>query len=142
MAGLCDVNVLLAACYDRHFHHQAALAWLDGQPVQGVLLCRSTQMGLLRLLCNPAVMQADVCSMAQSWGIYDALFQDERFSFCAEPEGLDSIFRQYTQSGRSAPKLWQDAYLAAFARAGGFELVSFDGGFRQFDGVIVTLLGD
>jgi uncharacterized protein len=142
MANLCDINVLLAACYDRHVHHPAALAWLNEQDVQEAILCRSTQMGLLRLLCNPAVMDLDVCSMVQAWDIYDSLSKDERFTFYAEPDGLNSIFRQYTQSGRPSPKLWQDAYLAAFARAGGLGLVTFDGGFRQFDGVKVTLLGD
>jgi predicted nucleic acid-binding protein len=38
--------------------------------------------------------------------------------------------------------LWQDAYLAAFARAAKLHLVTFDGGFRQYEGLRLTLLGD
>jgi len=30
---------------------------------------------------------------------------------------------------------WTDAYLAAFAKAGGLRLVSFDGDFVHFDGL-------
>jgi uncharacterized protein len=31
------------------------------------------------------------------------------------------------------PRLWTDAYLAAYAQASGLTLVTFDQGFRQFD---------
>lgn len=31
MAGLCDINCLLAFCYDRHIHHPAVLTWLEHQ---------------------------------------------------------------------------------------------------------------
>jgi hypothetical protein len=35
-----------------------------------------------------------------------------------------------------------DAYLAAFACAGGFQLVTTDSGFRQFRGLDLLLLGE
>ena len=38
------------------------------------------------------------------------------------------------------PKLVGDAYLAAFAIAGGRKMVTADGGFRQFRGLDVELL--
>ena len=37
-------------------------------------------------------------------------------------------------------KVWMDAYLAAFATAGGQELVTLDQGFSKFAGVSVTIL--
>jgi predicted nucleic acid-binding protein len=66
---------------------------------------------------------------------------DERFVFFVEPIDLEQHFRRYTASGRISPKLWQDAYLAAFACATKLHLVTFDGGFQQFKGLWLTLLG-
>jgi toxin-antitoxin system PIN domain toxin len=141
MAGLCDVNCLLALCYDRHVHHSAALSWLEQQDELSVVVCRSTQLALLRLLTNANVMIEDVCNLKQAWKNYDTMMEDERFDFYAEPMDLEQHFRRYTASGRVSPKLWQDAYLAAFARASKLRLVTFDGGFQQFEGLHLTLLG-
>jgi len=140
MAALCDVNFLLAACYDGHLHHSAALKWLDQQDELSVILCRQTQLGLLRLLCNPSLMAENACTLDQAWELYDAILNDERFDFYPEPEGLEPLLREYTSSGRVSPKLWQDAYLAAFARAAKLRLVTFDQGFKQFDGLKLALL--
>ncbi|MEW6283542.1 MAG: PIN domain-containing protein [Candidatus Eremiobacterota bacterium] len=57
-----------------------------------------------------------------------------------EPVGLDVHLRALTCSRLVAPKLWQDAYLAAFARASGLRLATFDKDFRQFPDFEVTLL--
>lgn len=142
MSALCDVNFLLAVCYDRHIHHPVALRWLDQQDFQSVVVCRNTQMGLLRLLCNVSVMGADLCSLDAAWQIYDALMLDERFDFQGESEGLDDYLRLYSSSGRVSPKLWQDAYLAAFARSARLGLVTFDRGFEQFDSLRLLLLAN
>jgi uncharacterized protein len=140
MSSLCDVNVLVALCYRQHVHHPTALAWLDTQDDHALVLCRNTQLGLLRLLCNSNVMGKDVCTLEHAWTVYDNLASDGRFEFCSEPEGLDLFLREYTSTGRTSPKLWQDAYLAAFARAAKLRLVTFDQGFKQFDGLKLVLL--
>ena len=36
--------------------------------------------------------------------------------------------------------MWNDAYLAAFALAGGFQVVTFDQGFSKFAGVNCLIL--
>ena len=135
MPMLCDANLLLALCYDRHIHHATALAWLDSQQPGEVILCRSAQLSLLRLLCHATVMGKDVCTQVQAWAIYDAILGDERFSFYPEPEGVEALLRVYTQSSLASPNLWSDTYLAAFARAANLHLATFDKGFRQFDGL-------
>jgi len=140
MAALCDVNCLLAFCYDRHVHHPTALTWLESQVELSVVICRVTQLSLLRLLTNPSVMDKDVCSLKQAWAIYDTLMGDERFDFTSEPMDLEQHLRRYTVGERVSPKLWQDAYLAAFARAAKLHLVTFDGGFQQYEGLRLTLL--
>ena len=42
-------------------------------------------------------------------------------------------------SGAASPKLWMDAYLAAFAIESGQQLVTTDTGFRQFKGLDATV---
>jgi len=140
MAALCDVNFLLALCYDGHVHHPQALAWLDQQNDLDVIICRHTQLGLLRLLSNAAVMSQDVCNQEQAWAVYDAVASDGRFEFFHEPDNLEVFLRKYSTASTASPKLWQDAYLAAFARAGDLQLVTFDRGFRKFEDLQSILL--
>jgi len=141
MPALCDVNYLLALCYNGHIHHPQAVTWFDQQDDLEMILCRNTQLGLLRLLCNSTIMGADVCTLARVWEVYDLLSSDPRFEFSGEPEGLEVFLRQYTTIGQTSPKLWQDAYLAAFARAAKLRLVTFDQGFGKFEGLGLILLG-
>jgi toxin-antitoxin system PIN domain toxin len=140
MPALCDANVLLALCHERHVHHDIALAWLNDQERRSVVLCRATQTTLLRLLTTRAVLGNDVCTLSQAWKIYDEILADERFAFANEPPGVELVWREYTRPDSVSPKLWQDAYLAAFAAQAGMELVTFDQGFRQFQDLTVMLL--
>jgi uncharacterized protein len=133
MAVLLDINVLLPLTYGAHVHHLAAVAWLDTVQQDGnLLLCRVSQLGLLRLLNNPVAMGADVQSGNEAWETWDALLADDRFRFADEPEGFEAEFRGLSTTFAHQPKRWQDAYLAAFALATDVELVTFDTGFRSF----------
>jgi len=124
---------LLPLCYDGHEHHATALRWLEALPAGGqVILCRAAQMGLLRLIGNPAVMGASACDSAGSWRVMDQLLGDSRFGFEQEPAGVESEFRRQTAGHRLITKLWQDAYLAAFAIVSDAHLVTFDQDFRNF----------
>ena len=44
--------------------------------------------------------------------------------------------------GTASPKLWMDAYLAAFALAGGCRMVTTDAAFKQFAGLDLELIGE
>ncbi len=140
MPTLADVNLLLAFSYEGHIHHAPALAWLNEQGNGAVVLCRITQLSLLRLLCNRSVMGENVCSLDQAWAIYDAILGDDRFRFYTEPTGLEANLRKFTQSAQTSPKLWQDAYLAAFAVSANIALTTFEQGFQQYNGLQLTLL--
>jgi toxin-antitoxin system PIN domain toxin len=141
MPSLCDVNVLLALVYGRHQFHSQAVAWLDGMDTEaGIIVCRQTQLGLLRLLSTRAVMEEDVLSPAQCWGVFDVMMADHRFAFMREPRDMEPHFRHAMRGRLSSPKLWQDAYLASFARAAGLQIVTFDAGFQQFAGVETNVL--
>ncbi|MBM3883344.1 MAG: type II toxin-antitoxin system VapC family toxin [Verrucomicrobia bacterium] len=141
MPGLCDVSYLLPLCHGQHEHHLPAKEHLDTVDVSGQLVvCRISQLGLLRLLSNPAVMMSSACTTNQAWQVYDTMMADDRFIFQGEPGGLEARLRELTDGFPFSPKLWQDACLAAFAITAGLQLVTFDSAFRKFKGLeCVTL---
>jgi predicted nucleic acid-binding protein len=69
------------------------------------------------------------------------MMSDERFAFGSEPPELEPVFRHIMRGVSVSPKVWQDAYLAAFTIAGGLTLVTFDGLFSSVAGLELTLLG-
>ena len=79
----------------------------------------------------------------QAWDTYERLVTDGRVDFeLHEPPGLEGLWRRFTSRALASPKLWMDAYLAAFAVAGGLSFVTSDSGFRQFPGLTLVLLGE
>lgn len=98
------------------------------------------QLGTMRLLCNRTILGEDVLTAAQAWHTLDALLGDERLSMAPEPSGLDTIFSSLLMYPAPTGKLISDAYLAAFAMAGGRRLTTLDSGFRQFGGLDLELL--
>ncbi|HEY3291027.1 MAG TPA: TA system VapC family ribonuclease toxin [Anaerolineae bacterium] len=143
MPSLFDVNVLLAICHADHVHHSNAMQWLDSIEMRSdIVVCRVSQLGLLRLLNTPAVMLGQSRDVSGAWRDYDKLLYDQRFVFLNEPYQMDAIWRCMMPARLISPKLWQDAYLAAFAIAAGLRFVTFDRGFRQFTNLDLLLLGD
>ena len=142
---LCDGNIWLALCLAGHAHHAVARDWLEGTEEGGsVVFCRATQQTLLRLLTNAAVFAPyglPPRTNAEAWEAYDALVADDRITLRTdEPAGLQPTWRDYAVRDSASPKLWMDAYLAAFAQRAGFQLVTTDRGFRQFRGLDLLLL--
>lgn len=141
MATLCDANVLLALCHRRHTAHAAVLQWLElFHEGDMLVICRFSQLALLRLLNNATVMQGMPRDASQAWRDYDAVISDERFSFRSEPQHLEIVLRTLTHDHKIATKRWSDAYLAAFAIADGLRFVTFDAGFSQFAGLDALVL--
>lgn len=128
-----DINVWVALTYDRHVHHVSAREWFDGlAPTSRLFFCRLTQLGLLRLLSETAVMGPDQAkSQPAAWKAYDQWFEDERVDFLDEPNGLETQFRALTRSSRTSPKDWADSYLAAFAQTSRLTIVTFDRAFQN-----------
>jgi toxin-antitoxin system PIN domain toxin len=122
---LVDVGVWLAAIWGRHAHHPIARQWFDEQS-DNLLLCRVTQMSVLRLVSNPAIMGADAVSRSGAWRIIDQLWSDNRVLWAEEPDHLEAVFRALSAQNDASHKLWTDDYLAAFAQAAGAALVTLD----------------
>jgi toxin-antitoxin system PIN domain toxin len=142
MPSLCDVNVLFALTYRKHLAHSAAASWLQGVKSEGeIVLCRMSQLGLLRLLNSRVVMREDALSVAESWAVYDYMMSDQRFVYRDEPRNLDTALRGLMRGRGFVPNVWADAYLASFAVASELSFVTFDSGFRQFKGLDLVTLG-
>lgn len=122
---LPDVGVWLAAVWGHHVHHRIAASWFDRQ-TGDLLLCRVTQMSMLRLLSNPAVMGDDVLTRSAAWRIVDRLRADERVLWADEPPQLDAVWRAISARDDTSHKLWTDDYLAAFAQTSDATLATLD----------------
>lgn len=122
-----DVNVWLAMSSPDHTHFAKAWSWYTALPAEAVpVFCRFTQLGLLRLLTTQSVMGAGTLTQAEAWNAYDEWIKAAGAEFASEPAGIDSCFRSKTDADTTSPKAWADAYLAAFAEAGGLRIVTFD----------------
>src|SRR5260370_35616742 len=93
-----------------------------------VALCRITQMGFLRLLTNSNVMGRAPRTIVQAWETFAQLRADRRLVFAAEPDRVESAWRQLMTQASVGPSSWTDAYLAAFAEAHSYSLVTLTPG--------------
>jgi hypothetical protein len=114
-----DVNVWVALNFEMHAHHATAKRWYEAIPPSATIVCcRQTQLGLFRILTTAAVMGQEV--------IYDQWISTGQVAWAEDPRDLEAGLRAFTARATSSPKTWMDAYLAAFAEAGGLTLVTFD----------------
>lgn len=99
-----------------------------------------TQQGFLRLASNPKVFLSDALTLPLAWQAYDTLLSDARSYFENEPDGVVDEWRKFTGDEKFSAKIWNDAFLAAFAKLCGLRLVTFDQGFRRYRGLSLKLL--
>ena len=96
-------------------------------------------MALLRHLTNTKIMGEFVQTQIGAWRIYDSLLRDPRVLFAEEPRDLDTFFRGHTQAASPSHRTWTDAYLASLAIKTSNRLVTFDKGFRRFEGLELVI---
>lgn len=145
MRYLPDVNVWLAFALSGHPFHDVAKQWLDGVDKDDtVLMCRSVQQSLLRLLTTAAVFRplgTEPLSNDEAWAISDAFADDPRVLVApVEPPGIAPSWRSHSMLTTASPKRWMDAYLAAFAYAGQYTLVTTDRDFDSYDTCALIIL--
>lgn len=141
---LPDANIWFALSLTNHEHHDQARAWLETQDLDSSIhFCRPTKQALLRLLTTSAVMKGlgkIVLLNTEAWRTFETIAQDPRITFAPEPEGIDETWKSFALRKTPSPKLWMDAYLAAFAVRSGYQLVTADKAFSQFKGLDVHIL--
>ena len=141
---LADSNIWLALTLSAHEFHLPARNWFSDQSRRGsVVFCRATQQSFLRLLTTRSVFASyamNPMGNKKAWSVYESFVADRRVGWADDPRDLDHQWKKWTSNPMPSPKLWMDAYLAAFASTGKFQLVTTDRGFRQFDGIDLLLL--
>ena len=141
---LADSNVWLALALSGHDLHATVGTWFRRQKVRrSVSFCRSTQQSFLRLLTTAAVLAPygiPPLSNQAAWSVYEGFRADARIGWAEEPPGLERRWQKLAAHPKASPKLWMDAYLAAFALTGGHQLVTTDRAFKQFDALDLVVL--
>ena len=137
---LPDINFWIALAFQSHEHHASANTWMESVSRQSCCFCRVTQMGFLRLSTNRKIFPQDALRMIEAWRAYDELLADFRVVFAEEPDDVELVWRSLTPSQVASTNVWSDAYLAAFAQAADFEVVTFDKGFAQYTDLRQTIL--
>jgi len=131
---LPDVNVWLALAVQEHPHHATARHYWAKEAAARVQFCRVTMLGLVRLLTQPRLMGPAALDAAAAFDHYEQFATLPEVGLAVEPADTGAIMRRYAGAGLPA-RLITDAYLAAFAAAGGLRLVTFDRDFERFDGL-------
>ena len=145
-ACLLDVNVWLASVFEAHpAHGTARKLLLAATPDEPMLWCRASQQSFLRLASTPTILAAYQATKATNRDALAALVAFmalPQVDVVEEPPDLQRHWQRLGGIKQQAPKLWMDAYLAAFAIAGEYRLASLDKDFRQFhaDGLDLILL--
>jgi hypothetical protein len=77
-----------------------------------LIFSRFTQLGLIRLLTNNAVMGDKTLTLGEAWTVYDRWLQDPRVEFYPEPRNMDAGFRLATEpfAARTASKWVGDCW--------------------------------
>lgn len=143
MTFLFDVNIWIASAFEAHQHHDAVVQWCAEHPNDSFAFCRTSQQGFLRIATNPRAglgVGQSALTLPQAWNVYDQLLQHPRIVFHDEAVHIETNWRAYTDGATYSRHIWTDAYLAAFAQAAGFHLVTLDGGFGRYSDLEFTRL--
>lgn len=147
MSGwLVDTNVWLAVVFTTHPLHQLARDALQQRsPAEPAVFCRATQLSFLRLASTPVLLKAygaEGLNNRDALVALNALQQLRQVSVRDEPRGTRALWHAMSALDSASPKVWMDAYLAAFAIAGGMRMLTLDRDFRNFvpQGLELTLL--
>jgi toxin-antitoxin system PIN domain toxin len=112
---------------------------LDGQEtLASIFFCRATQQGLVRLLTTAEVLAGygiSPLTNREAWAVVESFMADERITLANEPAGMEDAWKALAICDTNSPKLWMDAWLAAFALRSGFQMVTTDKAFSQFKGL-------
>ena len=109
-----DVNVWIALSVSGHPHHGEASYSLHRLENDSTLVFSGfTQLGLLRLLTNTAVMSDEALTLGEAWAVYDRWLQDPRVESYPEPRNVGAEFRLATELRRQICNKVRGGLLAA-----------------------------
>jgi hypothetical protein len=92
-------------------------------------------LGFLRMTTNDKVMSGSPLTVGEAWNAYMALRSVPEVYLALEPANCEGSFQTVALANGMIPRMWTDAYLAAFAISAGMRLVTFDNDFSRFEGL-------
>jgi toxin-antitoxin system PIN domain toxin len=126
---LLDVNVLLALLWPRHEGHAASHAWFAKLGRRAWATNPLTQLGVLRLLTNPAVTQGGV-SAAAAVEVLSEATRHPGHEFWPLDRGMPIGLKAAAGKVRGHQQ-WTDAILLWHAMDRSGTLVTFDSGLKE-----------
>lgn len=134
--SLFDTNVWIAALFPTHpCHSVAQQALAAATAAQPAAFCRATQQSFLRLITTPALQKAygaEGLSNSDALLALETLQSLPQVSVRDEGPGLTNIWHRLATRDSASPKVWMDAYLAAFAISGSLRMLTLDRDFKSF----------
>lgn len=135
MSDLLDASVWISLSAPDHVHYERARRYWDEEATDTLAFCRVTALALLRFLTNPRILGDAALDGEKAWQALRIWLSVPKVQFLSEPAGLDEWLGQWSREQDIRSGQWTDAYLAAFAAAGGCRLVAFDASFGRYPGV-------
>lgn len=135
MPDLLDASVWVPLSAPDHVHYRRAREYWDTESDDTLVFCRLTTLALLRHLTNPRIMGRATLDGAQAWKALRTWLEVPRVRLEPEPVGIDACLEKWSGCVDLRAGAWTDAYLAAFAVAGGYRLVAFDTGYSRYPGL-------
>jgi toxin-antitoxin system PIN domain toxin len=137
LACLYDANVWVALAFAAHPHHGIASEHFQVRDsAQPAAFCRVTQQAFLRLVSAPVLQRtygSSLITNADAWAKCQDLLALPQILWLDEPPGLVDQWPALACLPSASPKVWTDAYLAAFAIGHDLELVTIDSDFKNFE---------
>jgi toxin-antitoxin system PIN domain toxin len=131
---LPDLSVWISLSSPAHIHYARACHYWEEEASETLAFCRITFLGLLRSLTNPHIFGKQTLDGQSAWRAVKTWLSHPRVRFFDEPLGIEDWLERWSREVDLSGGDWTDAYLAAFAAAGGYRLVAFDKDFFQFKG--------
>lgn len=133
-----DTNVWIALNFSEHPHNAHAIAFVSKRTAKcPALFSRAVENSTLRLLSNPSVCRAfnsplmtneQAAMILNDWQKHDHIG-----CFDVEPADTRELWLELASVPSSSPKVWMDAYLAAFAISARLPFATLDADFRRFE---------
>ena len=136
-ASLLDVNVWVAAIFTAHeFHANGMDALRFATRSQPAVFCRVTEHSFLRLITSPRLLAhygAEGMTNRHALAALAGLKARPGVQFWNEPPSTAALWHRLAACDTASPKVWMDAYLAAFAITGNMRLLTLDQDFKNYE---------
>jgi uncharacterized protein len=123
LKALLDVNFLVALAWRNHQFHPAARQWMEKYERQRWATCAITQLGFIRLSCQPSIFKDQAKTPEQARLLLNECISRRDHVFFAE---LPSAGQCQEFSRIIGPAKVTDAYLVSVARFHRSRFVTFD----------------